>query len=82
MTTLTLFPWKIISKIGILKQFFEKFQFMWRFNIVAVLFLSLAAAYGYYCTFEKSINGKRILIIVCAIASMYSLCFVCNYAKR
>ena len=81
MTT-NLFPWKIISKIGILKQFFEKFQFMWRFNIVAVLFLSLAAAYGYYCTFGKSINGKRILIIVCAIASMYSLCFVCNYAKN
>lgn len=80
MTT-NLFPWKIISKIEILKQFFEKFQFMWRFNIVAVLFLSLVAAYGYYCTFEKSINGKKLLMIICAIAGMYGLCFICNYAK-
>ena len=79
--TSNLFPWKIVSKIPVLNHVFDKFQFMWRFNVIAILFLSLSAAYGYYCIYGKKVNGKKVVIIVCGIVSIYGLSFVCKYAK-
>lgn len=81
LMTSNLFPWKIISKIPILNHIFDKFQFMWRFNVIAILFLSFSAAYGYYCICGRKVNGKKIVIIVCGIVSIYGLSFVCKYAK-
>jgi len=71
-----LFPWDLIQKINILKNFFQKFQFMWRWNVVAILFLSVAAAYGFY--YLLLLNKKYmqqgficLLVLICLSALPY-----------
>lgn len=65
-----LFPWHYVKRIVFFKQFLEKFQFIWRWNILAILFLSVAAAYGFYFFFsmEKKHPRKKLiclLIVIC-----------------
>lgn len=83
-----LFPWGIVQKSAVLSSFFEKFQFMWRFNIIVILFLSLAAAYGFYYFFVNKAVGEEheeiagckaaitVSIVVCLSAVMYINQFV------
>lgn len=58
MTT-NLFPWKLIQHIPVVSKFFSSFQFMWRFNIVGILFLSIVAGYGFYYFFVED-AGSRV----------------------
>ncbi len=99
LTTLmitNLFPWGIFQKITILRNFLEKFQFMWRFNILAVLFLSLAAAYGFYYFFlqgvlesadaiqaeRRVINRCKVLILVGMAACVFAMLFLNQFVKQ
>ncbi len=76
------FPWKLIKKVEIFKTFFEKFQFMWRFNILVILFLSIVAAYGYYTYLRKHRETKEILILVCLGLCLYSLVYTNQFVKN
>ena len=86
-----LFPWSILEKITVLRSFFEKFQFMWRFNILSILFLSIAAAYGFYyffvkesvkdCDNEKSI-GYKIMLLVSMAACVFAMIFLNQFVKQ
>ena len=90
MMTTNLFPWGIIQKAGILRSFFEKFQFMWRFNVLSVMFLSLAAAYGFYYFFimreefsgvKEEIKYKALIVIGFA-ACFSALIFLNQFVKQ
>lgn len=76
-----LFPWGVFERFEATKLFFQKFQFMFRFNVIAVLFLSLAAAWGIYgfvlqgCQKEKRLFG--IILLLC----IYSLVYTNGYVK-
>ena len=52
------FPWGIIQRIPPLATFFEKFQFIWRFYVIAMLFGSPIAGIGFY---EFLIEGAQKL---------------------
>ncbi len=81
MTT-NLFPWKLIEHISFLKYFFSKFQFMWRFNIGAVLFLSAASAYGIYHFFiREAVNKKKSVFLAVLIILGSSVLFYNQYMK-
>lgn len=92
-----LFPWGILQRIALLRSFFEKFQFMWRFNIVAILFLSIAAAYGYYyflakdvfetgkeetLTKQVEVNRCKVLILLSVIACVSAFMFMNQFIKQ
>lgn len=83
LLTTNLFPWKVIQKADVLKSFFEKFQFMWRFNVLAILFLSIAAAYAFYYffVFETGEKGKAFVLLGMSIC-MVSLLFVNQFVKQ
>lgn len=74
-----LFPWKIIKKVELLKTFFEKFQFMWRFNILVILFLSIVAAYGYFLVVTEYRSKQDALIMIAIGLCVYSLVYTNNY---
>lgn len=77
------FPWELVRRIPGLRGFFPKFQFMWRFNVLAILFLSLAAAYGFYYFFvKKAANRSRALVLVSIIPCLFSLIFTNQFAKQ
>ena len=76
------FPWKLIKKVGILKNFFEKFQFMWRFNILVILFLSIVAAYGYWIYLRKRRETKEVIVIICLGLCMYSFVYTNQFVKN
>lgn len=79
MTT-TLFPWVLILEIPVLGSFFEKFQFMWRFNILALLCLTVPAARGWFRLLGRAMGKRNTLIVmtmlVCVFSSMYVNSFV------
>ncbi len=78
-----IFPWNWIRKIGFLKIFFEKFQFIWRWNILAILFLSVAAAYGFYYLFLKGQKYTKIYFILIAVAAcLFSGVYLRQYVKQ
>ena len=84
-----LFPWGLIRKISVLRSFFEKFQFTWRFNILSVLFLSLAAAYGFYYFFikEEGTAGReetkyKVLIVIGLVACFSAMIFMNQFVKQ
>ena len=78
-----LFPWQIIQQIPGVRGLLTKFQFIWRFNILGILFLSLAAAYGFYYFFIKAAADKqRALILVCMTAGMFALIFINQFVKQ
>lgn len=78
-----LFPWKLVEKIAVLSTFFTKFQFIWRMNVLAVLFLSIAAAYGiYYFFVHGSADSTKAWILVSLILCAFSLIFVNRYVQQ
>lgn len=85
-----LFPWTIVQRITALRNFFEKFQFMWRFNILAVLFLSLAAAYGFYYFFmpentggeAKEIDKYKVVVVITMAVCVSALIFLNQFIKQ
>lgn len=83
LMTTYVFPWKIIQKIGILKTFFEKFQFMWRWNILAILFLSIAAAYGVYYLFIANRKCEiRTLVLTTVLISIFAGVYLHQYVNQ
>lgn len=78
-----LFPWKLVEKIRIFKLFFEKFQFIWRWNILAILFLSVAAAYGFNYVFRvgKKHTPAKVLLLVIWI-SLMAIPYLRQYMKQ
>ncbi len=91
-----LFPWAVFQKITILKSFLEKFQFMWRFNIAAILFLSIAAAYGFYYFFmqESGVHldtkgssvGQtakcKVMVLVGIVACVFAMLYMNQFVKQ
>ena len=78
-----LFPWKFIEKIDVLSSFFSKYQFIWRFNMLAVLFLSVAAAYGiYYFFIQEAADKRKALTMAALVLCGFSLIFVNQYMKQ
>lgn len=78
-----IFPWKIISKIEFLKNFFEKFQFIWRFNILAILFLSISAAYAFYYFFIYEATDKyKVLVMIAVFVCVMPLTFMNHFIKQ
>ena len=78
-----LFPWDLVQKINLLKMFFQKFQFMWRWNVVAILFLSVVAAYGFYHLI--SVNEKYMkqgFVIALALICASALPYLTQYMKQ
>lgn len=79
MTT-TLFPWVLIVELPVLGPFFENFQFMWRFNILALLCLTVPAARGWFRLLGKAMGKRNTLIVmtmvVCVFSSMYVNSFI------
>ena len=78
-----LFPWRFIQKIPVLNSFFTKYQFIWRFNILAVLFLSVAAAYGFYYFFiHFSADFRKSFVLVCMVICCFAMIFMNQYVKQ
>ena len=84
-----LFPWGFIQKWNVSRSLFEKFQFMWRFNILSLLFLSLAAAYGFYYFFvkgkvtaEKEEIKYKAMIMISFAACFSALIFLNQFVKQ
>jgi hypothetical protein len=78
-----LFPWSVISKIEILKNFFEKFQFIWRFNIFAILFLSISAAYAlYYFFVYEAVDKNKVLVLISIFICMFPIIFTNQFIKQ
>lgn len=75
-----LFLWNLIKQIDCLRNFFEKFQFMWRFNIIAVLLLSMVASVGLYIMFCLK-NKKKVLFCLTLGISIYSLIYINNFVR-
>lgn len=75
-----LFPWNLIKQSDCLRNFFEKFQFMWRFNIIAVLLLSMVASVGIYIMFCLK-NKKKVLFCLTLGISIYSLIYINNFVR-
>lgn len=83
LMTTYVFPWNFIQKIGVLKKFVEKFQFMWRFNILAILFLSIAAAYGVYYLFVVTRNNEKVVLVVATIViSLFAGVYLHQYVTQ
>ena len=83
LMTTYVFPWKLVQKIGLLKKFVEKFQFMWRWNILAILFLSIAAAYGVYYLFIANRKYENITIILVAVfVSIFAGIYMHQYVSQ
>ncbi|MCR3569459.1 hypothetical protein K0B57_23080, partial [Salmonella enterica subsp. enterica serovar Montevideo] len=80
MTT-NIFPWDLIKKCDFLKSFFEKFQFMWRFNVVVVLLLSVVAAYGYFVFLSRHWSKKETLVLVSLLLSVYALMYINGFVQ-
>ena len=90
------FPWTLFEKITIFRKFFEKFQFMWRFNIFSILFLSIAAAYGFYFFFLKDADDKiyiedtlpsntaniKSMIFISIAACVFAMSFLNQFVKQ
>ncbi len=75
MTT-EFFPWELIAKVPVLNNFFSKYQFVWRFNVISVVFLSVAVAYGIYHLFVHQSEDKRkgmflIAVVLCGCSILY-----------
>ena len=78
-----IFPWELIRQIPGLRGFFPKFQFMWRFNVLAILFLSLAAAYGFYYFFMRNAGNKlRAFILVSIVPCVFSMIFTNQFVRQ
>ena len=80
MTT-NIFPWKLVRKIHFLEKFFEKFQFLWRFNTLVLLLWCVIAASGYYFFFKKQTLQKNLVVTIVLVNCLYSLVF-CNHYMR
>ncbi len=80
MTT-NIFPWDLIKKCDFLKSFFEKFQFMWRFNVVVVLLLSVVAAHGYFVFLSRHWSKKETLVLVSLLLSVYALMYINGFVQ-
>lgn len=71
-----LFPWGILRKIPLIEIFINKFQFIWRFNILTILFYSIVAAYGFYYFFVKeSANRYKSLVVVSMVAYAFAVIY-------
>ncbi len=78
-----LFPWKLVQKIEPLKVFFAKYQFIWRFNVVAILFLSVAAACGFYYFFvQEAYDRRKALVLLSLVLCLSSVFFINQYIKQ
>lgn len=78
-----LFPWGLVQRIGVLRAFFEKIQFAWRLNILAVLCLSVAAAYGFYYFFMIEAANKQKMFVLLGVAVIFSATIYINqYIKQ
>lgn len=78
-----LFPWKLIQKISFLARFFEKFQFIWRLNILVILFLSISAAYGFYYFFiHESKERLKSMAVLGSVVCFSALIFVNQFIKQ
>ena len=78
-----LFPWGIVQKIPGLRGLFPKFQFMWRFNVLAILFLSIAAAYGFYYLFVAGAAHKqRWLVVISGVTIAFGLIYISQFMKQ
>jgi len=77
LLTTNLIPWSRLPSI------FYTVQFPWRFMMVSVLFLSIAAAFGLYYGLKHMLtteNRKRAAIIAVALLSVISSLEVLRYA--
>ena len=77
------FPWHYVKRIAFFKQFLEKFQFIWRFNILAILFLSVVAAYGFYYLFlEKKKHIQKIFVCILTLICLNAIPYLGQYMKQ
>ena len=81
MTT-NLFPWKIIEQIPFINKIFASFQFMWRFNILGILFLSIAAGYGLYHFFIKDSASMIKSLVILGLLLGFSSCIFMNQLQK
>ena len=73
-----LMPWQILQDLPVF-SFFRSFQFVWRFNMLVILVLSLCAAYG----FSYIIKKKRALVILIAVLVLvFSALFYKTYIPQ
>lgn len=78
-----LFPWGLVQRVGIFRAFFEKFQFAWRFNILAVLCLSVAAAYGFYYFFMmEAVHKQKAFVLLGVVVIFSSTIYINQYIKQ
>lgn len=79
MTTV-IFPWDFLTKYSFFRSLFGRFQFAWRFNIFAVLFLSLAAAEGFSLLFNsEGKDNKYHLPALCFVIVFSSLFYINSF---
>lgn len=81
MTT-TLFPWAPILELPIIGSFLEKFQFMWRFNILALLCLTVPAARGWFRLLDRAMGKRNTLIVMAMLACVFSSMYVNSFIRQ
>ena len=73
-----LFPWKQLQDIPGF-TLFRSFQFVWRFNMLVILFFSVCAAYG----FAYFIKNRAVLFTVITVAVLvFSVLFYRTYLPQ
>lgn len=78
-----IFPWEILQGIPGLRGFLPKFQFIWRFNVLGILFLSLAAAYGFYYFFiQNAADTRKAMVLICIGISIFSTVYINQFVKQ
>ena len=65
------FPWEQIESISIARDFFDKFQFPWRFMCIGTFFISLSVALSLY----QFKHRWKFISIVCILISAWSITF-------
>lgn len=82
LMTTTLFPWSVIMMIPVLGPFFQRFQFMWRFNTLAVLFLPIPAVRGWCRLLGKAMGKRNTLIVITLLSCVFSTMYLNSFIRQ
>jgi len=81
LMTTSLFPWELIIKVPLLKMLIEKFQFLFRFNVIGISFLSVVAGYAVSVLWIKNENKLERVLLICSVIMMSSLFYLNGFAQ-
>lgn len=78
LLTTEYFPWEKITAVPVLNTVFGSLQFTWRFNVFAIMFLSLSAAEGFMLLTEKKTSQNALGLATISVLLIFSSLFYLN----